>query len=305
LQTSTSPTNTSSTESKNYQDQQRYLANLLSPQPKSKEEPVISKPITPPPLIPKLTQDELDAFLEEMGKGQEFTKYANHKDKAERKLIFYKPTPMLGTLYWSELGLCFVFRFRFRVYAFFCLSFVWSPLLYVMFPIFSVVGSKKESSARSLLISDISTISLGKQTTAFTRPSAQKALSARCFSLQTDSRTLDLEANSQEARERWTAAIFTLCVEAGRHIRIDDGNKERRGSLFLFSFFCLSDFSPALFCFSFPDVHDWISLATVVAPSPSKVETKEPERKKQEVKVKPVDRKALGILLFLLPSVFE
>lgn len=83
----------------------------------------------------------------------------------------------------------------------------------------SLPGDQQASQGRSLLLSEITDIFMGKQTDTFNSIAAQFAEESRCFSLlRADGFTVDIEAPSVTVLTAWLLAFNTLLSEQGQQI---------------------------------------------------------------------------------------
>jgi hypothetical protein len=73
-----------------------------------------------------------------------------------------------------------------------------------------VANTRTYDAKRSVPLTSINAIFLGKQTEAFTRRHAANVSDDCAFSIQTDKRTLDLEADSKKARDAFLKNLKIL-----------------------------------------------------------------------------------------------
>jgi len=112
-----------------------------------------------------------------LGGGFQFVKHAHGKSLSDKRFVWYHEVGGKGFLAWQPVS-----------------------------------NSRAYDPKRSVPLHSIKAIYLGKQTTAFTRRHAMSVNDECCFSLLTDRRTLDLEADSRRARDSWLKNLKVLLI---------------------------------------------------------------------------------------------
>ena len=79
------------------------------------------------------------------------------------------------------------------------------------------VGKQIKTTSKSMAVTSITDIYIGKKTPAFDKAAAKNAVEDKCFSVKDHERTLDFEAISQEQRDMWMYALYHLMMVKHRH----------------------------------------------------------------------------------------
>jgi len=90
------------------------------------------------------------------------------------------------------------------------------------------IGKREMSANRCISLSQITDVYIGKQTKAFEKYDARKALDIQCFSIQVgQKRTLDLEAQNKEIRDSWVVGIKQILLQSNGKNTTSDSERDR------------------------------------------------------------------------------